>query len=319
MKTSADDELSLLLAVGEDTIGDVQIVRRGTVPAAPEARVRTDGDWSQLRFADLLAEEGVVDRVALPGVQAKASVAMITVPLQGADGECILKLDPPEYPDLVANEAYFLARAAGLGMPVAEAVVVHDADGCPGLLVKRFDRPAATGGGTRSLACEDACQVLGRWPADKYNVTAEDVVTKLSAVCPARPVAARLLFQQLVFAWLTGDGDVHAKNLSILRNTDDEWRVSPAYDVPSTVVYGDTTMALSINGKKTGLSRRHWLRFADTIGLAERAAIRVLDDLLDGLADLVGDLRAGALPLPDRKQADLVAELRNRRRLTKGG
>ena len=78
-------------------------------------------------------------------------------------------------------------------------------------------------------------------------------------------------------------------------------------------------MALSVNGKSTGLSRRHWLAFASTIGLANRAATRVLDDLLDGLADLVEKVRAGVLPLAERKQADLVAELRNRRRLTEGG
>jgi len=45
----------------------------------------------------------------------------------------------------------------------------------------------------------------------------------------------------------------------------------------------------------------------------------VLDDLLDGLADLVDDLRGGALPLPQRAQVDLVAALRDRRRLTEGG
>lgn len=125
--------------------------------------------------------------------------------------------------------------------------------------------------------------------------------------------------RQLAFAWLTGDGDVHAKNLAILQEPDGEWRVAPAYDVPCTVMYGDKTMALSLNGKTTALSRRHWLVFAAAIGLAERAAVRVLDDLLDGLADLVDALRGGALLLPDRQRADVVAELRNRRRLTEGG
>ena len=319
VKTSADDELSLLLAVGGDMIGDVQVGPRGAVLDVPAPLVEIDGDWSKLRFADLLADAGVVDRVGLPGVQDKVSAAMIPLPLQSAGSEYVLKLDPPEFKDLVANEAYFLERAADLGIPVAEAVVVTDADGRQGLLVTRFDRRATEEGGTRSLACEDACQVLGRWPADKYNVTAEEVVTALASMCSARPVAARLLFQQLVYAWLTGDGDVHAKNLSILAELDGEWRVAPAYDLPCTVVYGDTTMALPVNGRKTGLSRRHWLVFAEAIGLPERAAVRVLDDLLDGLEDLVDELRAGALALPERKRADLVRALRNRRRLIEGG
>jgi hypothetical protein len=44
--------------------------------------------------------------------------------------------------------------------------------------VRRFDRLAEPSGDTLPLTCEDACQVLGRRPADKYNVTAEEVVTK---------------------------------------------------------------------------------------------------------------------------------------------
>ncbi|WP_414819923.1 HipA domain-containing protein [Serinicoccus sp. CNJ-927] len=38
-------------------------------------------------------------------------------------------------------------------------------------------------------------------------------------------------------AWATGNGDLHAKNLSVLQR-DGEWRVAPVYDVPSTVPYG---------------------------------------------------------------------------------
>ena len=65
VKTSADDELSLLLAVGRDAIGDVQVVPAGEerIPAEPLVEIKKD--WSELRLADA----GVVDLVALPGVQ----------------------------------------------------------------------------------------------------------------------------------------------------------------------------------------------------------------------------------------------------------
>ncbi len=314
VKTSADDELSLLLAVGRDVIGDVQVVREGDEPSVAEPLVQVTRSWSEVRFADVLDEAGVVDVVGLPGVQDKASARMISVPIGRAGLRYLLKLDPPEYPHVVANEAFFLSLARRARVPSATGEVVRDADGRPGLLVRRFDRLALPDGGALALACEDACQVLGRWPADKYNLTAEDVVVALADRCSARPVALRALYQQLCYAWLTGNGDVHAKNLSILASADGEWQVSPAYDLPSTVPYGDSTFALSLQGRTRGISRRHLLVFAGAVGLPERVAIRTLDDLLDRLAGLDDELRGAAIPFPRKLAADLVAELRHRRR-----
>lgn len=315
VKTSADDELSLLLAVGRDAIGDVQVVPSG-VPVEPaEPLVSVQRAWSEIRFADLLADVGVIDPVALPGIQDKVSARMISVPVGQAGARFILKLDPPEFPHVVVNEAFFLEVAHDAGMPSASATVVEDADGRSGLLVRRFDRVPSPTGTTLALACEDACQVAGLWPADKYNLSTEEVIVGLADQCPARPVALRDLYRQVCFGWLTGNGDLHAKNLSILSTPEGEWRVAPAYDLPTTAVYGDKTLALSIGGRTSGLSRRHLLGLASTIGLPLRAAERALDAILRHLGDLEHRLRAASLPFHEQAIDDLVAELRYRRRL----
>lgn len=314
VKTSADDELSLLLAVGRDPIGDVQVVPEGVVPDPAEPLVAVERSFEEVSFSDLLAEAGVVDPVALPGVQEKVSARVISVPVGRASERWILKLDPPEYPHVVANEAYFLRLAKRLKVPVAEAVLVSDRDGRQGLLVRRFDRVSAPDGSTVALACEDACQMLGLWPADKYNVSSEDLVARVAEVCPAAALARRDVFRQLVFAWITGNGDVHAKNISALRGVDGEWRVSPAYDLPSTVFYNDRSLALPIGGKRHGISRKRILEFAASIGLPEKTALRVLEQLLSGTADLCDDLEAGVLPFNGKVLADTVKELRYRRR-----
>lgn len=62
VKTSADDELSLLLAVGTDAVGDVQVVPTGTRPDDVPPRVTVE-DITDLRFADLLAD---LDMLGLP-------------------------------------------------------------------------------------------------------------------------------------------------------------------------------------------------------------------------------------------------------------
>lgn len=313
VKTSADDELSLLLAVGRDAIGDVQVVPAGEEPIPAEPLVQVEKDWSELRFADVLADVGVVDLVALPGVQDKVSARMISVPVGQAGERYLLKVDPPEYPHVVENEAFFLALAREARIETTAADVVRDAEGRPGLLVRRFDRMPQRSGATIALACEDACQVLNRWPADKYNLTTEEAVGALADRCPARAVAVRRLYQQICYAWLTGDGDVHAKNLSILATLEGEWRVAPAYDLPSTVPYGDTTLALSLQGRVRGVSRGHLLAFGTAIGLPDRVTVKVLDDLIVRLADLGDRLRDGALPFSQKATADLIAELRHRR------
>lgn len=295
VKTSADDELSLLVAVGTDPIGDVQVMASGVQPSEVEAIATVNKSFDDIRFSDLLQDAGIIDPVGIAGVQDKVSARLLSLPVRRAHERFILKLDPPEYPHVVENEAYFIALAARAGIPTVTASVVHDADGRAGLLVTRFDRVVGSGAPVR-LAVEDACQAQDLWPADKYNTTAERTAQALIRLCAAHTIAARDIFRQLVFAWLTGNGDVHAKNLSVLTQPDGETRIAPAYDLPSTVPYRDTTLALPIAGKRSGLSRRALLRFAAELGVREKAAGDVLDRLIDATADLDGALADAALP-----------------------
>lgn len=311
VKTSADDEFSLLLAVGQDTIGDVTVAPEGELPHAPEPLLRSS-DAQELHFSDLLSSAGIVDRVALPGVQEKASGAMISLPVQLDGLRAIVKLDPPEYPGAVENEAYFLTLARRLPIEVARAELIHDADGRPGLVVERFDR-IALGAQVVSLAVEDACQLLGRYPADKYNLTSEQVAAAVANSCPARLVAARGALVLFAFAWLTGDGDLHAKNLSVLQHPDGEWRLAPAYDLPSTLPYRDHSMALDLAGRRENLTRKAFGQFGQGLGLPVRAVERTLDQVLSATEPLLDDLRGGALPLDPTTRRTLVRQLARRR------
>ena len=122
------------------------------------------------------------------------------------------------------------------------------------------------------LAMEDASQVLDVLPAAKYAVTSEQVVLALSQRTAAPMIAARNLYLQFLFAWLTGNGDLHAKNVSILSAPGGRWQVAPIYDIPCTAVYRDFSMALPVDGRTASLRRRHWEAFAEDIGLPEAAA-----------------------------------------------
>ena len=314
LKVSADDELSLLAAIGSDTVGDVQVF-----PAeGPQQVADPVIDFSPRRpldFTDLIGDLAPAERVGLPGVQDKVSGRMIAVPARRAGERFILKLNPPEYPHVVENEALMIATARRSGLTTVKATLVRDVHGTPGLLVTRFDRVPLGDGDVAARAVEDGCQVLGRWPADKYSVSSEELALVLIGLCAARPVAARDIFRQFAFAVATGNGDLHAKNLSVLQQPGGEWRIAPAYDLPSTALYGDSTLALRLGGKRTGVSRRILLDFAENLQLPRPAASRWLDQILVGTQNLVERLEADAVPLPADRLRKGIRELANRRRL----
>ncbi|MGU3436537.1 type II toxin-antitoxin system HipA family toxin [Actinomycetes bacterium M1A6_2h] len=266
-KTSPSDELTLLMAVGADVPGDVQVVPSGVAPTEPKPLADSpDGEVLDFRH---LAE--VVDLHGIPGVQDKLSASMLSAPLTLGTGRYILKLDPADHPHLVVNEALHLHHARSIKLPVAEGRTVTDHRGETGLLVTRFDRRKIDGRWIR-LPLEDATQVLGLPPASKYTVASEDAVAGLARQCSAPVLAIRNLYLQFVFAWLTGNGDLHAKNISVLGQLDGTTSVAPMYDIPCTVLYRDNSLALPVAGRTTKIKARHWAEFAACIGLPARAA-----------------------------------------------
>ena len=288
--TSADDEFSMLLAVGVDTIGDVQIVPAGEKPG--DTRPLKVDDFGAVVFAELFAQAigDQPDRTALPGIQDKVSGQMLNVPIQGRTGAYILKLNPPEFPHLVENEHFFFRAATHTRLRLAEVDLVHDRDGASGLLVHRFDR-VPDNDHIRLLAVEDACQVLGRWPGDKYVIPTEDAIMGLARRCRAPGVAALELYRLLVFAYLSGNGDLHAKNLAILKDPRGEWRVTPAYDLPSSAVYGDRTMALPVGGKIRQQFSWPMLRgLANASGIPDRLAASVVREQITAAGAWIEEL-----------------------------
>lgn len=291
VKTSADDELSLLLAVGSDPVGDVQVVPEGTDPVRATPRLAV-ADFADADFADVLAGHGI-DRVALAGVQDKVSLAMLHVPVVAAGRSYLLKLDPPESRHLVANEAFFLERARRSRIRTVAARVVHDREGRPGLVVERFDR-SREGGTTRAHAVEDGCQVRGLHPEAKYRGTAEEVLSALVAVCAAPLPAAMEFLRQAAYAYLTGNGDQHAKNFSVVTDEAGRWHPAPAYDLPSSWPYGDHTLALSVAGRRDGdLPGRRFVALGAALGLNGRAARRAVRETAvaaEAWLDEIGEL-----------------------------
>ena len=305
-KASLDDELGLLLSVGNNTIGDVAVVPQGTTPRDGAVQITLNQSTD---FSEVLSSAGVLDPAALPGMQDKASARTIAVPAVAGGTEYILKVSPPEYPLLVENEAACFAIAHGLRrqLPASTVRVLHDVHGRSGLLVTRFDRQGHT-----RWHVEDAAQLLNLPPAMKYSPTLESVAEAVSRLAASPPLALQKIAYMTALAWLTGNGDMHAKNISVI----DRGRgieVAPLYDIPSTVPYGDHGLALSVAGSKDNLSAKKFLSFVQDIGLPQKVGLTIIRNALKA-TERAAD-RLTALDFDPRRTRDLTRALAWRRRL----
>ena len=285
VKTSADDEMSLLLAVAGDAVGDVTVVPVGESPRDP-GEVTGVTEPGAVSFADLFARSvSVVEPdfdTALPGVQDKLSDALISFPVVAGGGPAILKLTPRRYPRLVENEAFFLAMAASCGFRVPPFRVVHDRVGESGLLVERFDRVVRSGRVER-IAQEDACQMAGRWPADKYRLSMRSIVQQVASLVSAPRAAILEMIRLNAFSYLIVNGDMHAKNISVRWLLSEQVvELTPVYDLVSTRPYPlDHRLALHVDGRNNRIRGRDLVRFAESFGVPPRLARRKLLEICE--------------------------------------
>ena len=310
LKTSLSDELGLLLEIGADLIGDVQVLPPGASPETEREVYALTTQDAGLSFAKVRDEVFGSRASGLPGVQDKVSSRMLNAPVRYAGYDYILKLNPTGVPFAVENEAFFLGLARQCDVATADFLLMTDSLGERALRLRRFDR-LATGAGHR-LALEDGAQVLDVYPAAKYEVDFLEMAQALVAHCAARPAAGLQLFRQLVFNWLIGNGDAHAKNYSILEGTGGDWVISPAYDLLCTRFYDDRTLALTVQGKYHALTRKLLVETAGALGVSERAAHKVIDRQLATLADLPDQIVSGALPFAQNLNNETGKFLRKR-------
>ena len=244
----------------------------------------------------------------LSGVQIKAPMSLLS------DGALVPAVDEPfthilkpagtagfETLPIVEWFCLELGRAAGFDVP--EAALIEMPDGMPpALLVERFDIRRGVED-QRRFALEDFCSILDLPTSAKYDGTIERMAKGLRPLSTDPAADLTILFRRAIFAWLIADGDMHLKNLAMLKTADAgaktfrSVRFAPLYDAVTTRVFpglaGDR-MALKLNGKDERLGQPDFLALARTIGLAAGEAEAALAELTKRLLE-----RAATLTLPE--------------------
>jgi serine/threonine-protein kinase HipA len=319
LHVSEDDELGLLIHLGADTVGDVQIVVSGDglpEPSGPEEPT----DFSDISFSQLWLPGDPSQRSAVAGVQPKLSYQSRSL-IGGRAGRVILKFSPDEsWHGVLRNERLFMtaARDAGLQAPAVE--VVEDRDGARALAVTRFDRSWHEGKLVRH-AQEDASQVLGLRPSQKYDPDARTVIGALSEMCTAPRVAARDVLHQMLYRYTVGDNDLHAKNLSVGQDpTSEVWAITPVYDVLHTWPYeGDHRFHPAVRDRlHDSVTYRHWVSLAADVGVPGRVVDRLCRTVVDAVGQVADALTPELLDMPQTWVRDVRRRIVRRMRDLEG-
>ena len=85
-----------------------------------------------------------------------------------------------------------------------------------------------------------------------------------------------------LFNYLVGNGDFHAKNISVHTQPKvNRTLLTPAYDLICTLIYGDQSMALKLDGRDSNFKRKYFVEFAKRNGIPETLMIREIDNILN--------------------------------------
>ena len=244
------------------------------------------------QFPDIDVSKEVLNQIAIdntskgftvPGVQKKLSLHLSRedtprLTLVNYPTGYILKPQTDEYAALPEMEYLVMKMAEVSGIKTVPNALLRlpSQENAFAYITKRIDR--ADG---QMLAMEDFCQLDGRLTEDKYRGSYERCgkIIKTHSMNDGLDLAQ--LFFRVVFSFAVGNSDMHLKNFS--QNETEEgsgkYILSAAYDMLSTnvVIPADKEqLALTLNGKKQNIRRKDFLMFADTIGIPERSAEKMI-------------------------------------------
>lgn len=282
LNVAPDRESFLLARLGDDLPGDVRVVPRGIWPtemaeASSEKGPENDGP---LKFS-------------LAGVQLKLSMVRegrgMTLPASGRGGDWIVKLPGAQYRGVPENEHATMSWAAlsGIEVPPIELVSMSALKGIPpeiaaengmAFAVRRFDRPSP---GARTHI-EDFAQVRDVYPEarGKYRSTNYETIGKI-ILNVAGQESFEEFVRRLAFIIVSANADAHVKNWSFIYPDRVTARLSPAYDLVSTLEFIERD-ALALNLAKTKswqeMSLEHFTRFAQRVGADPESVAAVVEE-----------------------------------------
>lgn len=191
-----------------------------------------------------------------------------------------------------ALEWFCLRVSEKVGINTAAHTLVPLPHGLPpAVLVERFDIPENEDD-SRQILMQDLCSLAKIPSHEKDTGSIEKCASLVKKVSTNWEQDRLALFDRVVLSYALRDGDMHRKNLSVLKTINGSdaaaasVRFAPAYDIVSTVVYKKADqMMLPLNGKKEGFSDKTWEYFGKFLGMNGPAACERARTLMGRIAE----------------------------------
>lgn len=309
---SKNNAFSILDKIGGDCAGAVSLYENEIPKVSNEIPLEID-EKTIVKIIDSLPENPLLTgidnapRLSLAGAQSKFAV------FKGGDNKYyrsdenhptthIIKITNKRFSNLLENELFCMKLASlSLGGNVKPGTVNVDMqikDNRKYLEIERYDRiknyhdgekwwlkdangnviGTSTPFEVKRRHQEDFCQALGYLSKRKYQSDGgpkiRDLHEGILKYSSQKATDSYKFIELLMFNYLIGNTDAHAKNFSILHvNKQGRIILAPAYDLLSTEVYSNNIIsheiAMTINGKGKydAVTKKDWLALYEQLGL----------------------------------------------------
>ena len=235
-----------------------------------------------------LARRVIRASVSVTGVQAKMSLdvdrggknepAKFTI--VGLWGKYIFKPQSAKYPHLPELEDLTMKMAEVAHIRTARHTLIRLADGELGYLTLRMDR----GKKNEKISMLDMCQLTNRLTEHKYYGTYQQLAETIKKYSSAPMLDVQRFWELVLFAWMTGNSDMHCKNFSLIDTGNGEYVLSPAYDLLAVLLAdpADTeemAMSFSVGGEKSGFNRNTFMTAFVESGISVARSEKMIEQM----------------------------------------
>lgn len=258
-----------------------------------------------------LAEDSVNKGYTVAGVQKKLSLHLHSdnntprLTLVNYPTGYILKPQTEQFTALPQAEQLVMTMADYVGISTVPHALINQ-NGNYAYITKRIDRVFEKDK-VKMLAMEDFCQLDLRLTQDKYKGSYERCAKIIDSYSYHKSFDKTELFMRIIFSFITGNSDMHLKNLSLIETDEGSGKyiLSPAYDLlPVKILLPEDRedFALSINKKKIDLKRKDFFVFAYRCGISQKPAEKMIAKLLSMIEQLISICENSLLPDDLKKQ-----------------
>lgn len=262
-----------------------------------------------------LAMQIIQEQTSLTGIQPKLSLHLKDhksdkrLTIVGLWGAYICKPQASQYEMMPEVEDLTMHLAETAGIDVVPHTLMRMGDNTLCYLTRRIDRTLSG----EKIAMEDMCQLTERQTEHKYKSSYERIGKAILQYSSLPKMDITNFFELVFFSWLTGNNDMHLKNISLYETDDNVVRMTPAYDLLNAAIINpkdDEELALTLNGRKKKFQRKDFEELAKNLGIEQIVVDRLINKYVRLLPKFITVIRNSFLSLDLQ---DKYVDLLNRR------